>query len=260
MSKKSVNIIVIDDESHSRERIVRLISNYSTANVIAECGNGKDAIKKINLLRPHLIFLDIRLKDMTGFEVLKGINTGNGPLVIFVTAYDEYAIQAFDFFAFDYLLKPYEDERFNISIERAIGELEIRKDDTFESKLSELLTYVEESKSQKSGYNNFKLPIRLGPKIEFVEQNSIKYITASGYYVEIFTLEKKFLLRESLTKLISKLQPDFIRIHRSTIINSNYIRELEYALYGDIEVVMSDDEKFRVSKSYKKSFQNKFNL
>ncbi|MCL6275589.1 response regulator transcription factor [Muricauda sp. 2012CJ35-5] len=260
MHQDLVNTIVADDEMHSRSRILRLLEKHSTIKVVDECANGRQTIDAINNLQPDLLFLDIQLKDLTGFDVLKAIDIEKAPLVIFATAFDEYAIKAFDFFAFDYLLKPFDNERFDLAVERALNELKSRKSISFEDKLSEFFQYIDGQEKSRLTRDETKLPIRHGSTIELVDQDQIKHIIASGYYVDIFTVERKYLLRESLTKLMSKLNSQFIRIHRSTIININYIRQLEYTAYGDIVVIMKYDERFKVSKSYKKNFQNKFDI
>ena len=254
-----LRVIIIDDESHSRERIKLLLSEDDDIVIIDDCSNGKQAINSINKFSPDLVFLDIRLKDMTGFDILKGINPVPFPTIIFVTAYDEYALHAFNFFALDYLLKPFEESRFRLSLNRAKQYINSNKLALNQNKVNKLLDYINKQSENKLE-DERKLPMRVGPKIEFIDQDTIKYIEASGYYVEIHTIEKKYLHRESLTNLASKLNSGFTRIHRSAIISNNHIKELEMTSNGGILVIMIDGAKFKVSKSYKKLFQDTFRL
>lgn len=255
-----INTLIIDDESLARQRLINLVNDVPEFNLLGECSTGKEAISTINKLEPDVLFLDIQMKDLTGFDVLQKITTEKKPLVVFVTAYNEYALKAFDFFAFDYLLKPYKDDRFFKSAENLLNFIKTKNTAPFEDKISDLLKYMENNNSPKSNYSE-KLPVKLGNKVHFINVNDIKYIVASGYYAEIYTNAKNHLLRESLSNLIESLDPSqFIRIHRSTIINLRDIGELVSSNYGEIDVKMTDKKLFRVSKSFKKKFLTKMGL
>lgn len=255
-----INTLIIDDEALARQRLVNLINDVHELELIGQCATGQEAIKSINELKPDLIFLDIEMKDMNGFNVLEKIDIDKNPLVIFVTAYNEYALKAFDFFAFDYLLKPYKDDRFYKSIKNIINYINNKNYSPFEEKINDLLKYVKNNNTPSTNHSN-KLPVKLGNKVFFINVDAIKYILASGYYAEIYTSEKKHLLRESLSNLIESLDATkFIRVHRSTIINLNEIEGLINSNYGEIDVKMTDKQLFRVSKSYKKMFLTKMGL
>lgn len=255
-----LNTLIIDDEALARQRLINLINDVSELNIIGECATGKEAIKSINNLEPDLIFLDIEMKDMNGFDVLQKISIAKKPVVVFVTAYNEYALKAFDFFAFDYLLKPYKDDRFFKSIENILSYINNKNYNPFEEKINDLLKYVQETKTPIIN-NSKKLPIKLGNKVTFINTEDIKYILASGYYAEIYTSEKTHLLRESLNNLMESIDnTKFIRVHRSTIININEIEGLINSNYGEIDVKMSDNKLFRISKSYKRDFLSKMGL
>ena len=259
-----ISTLIIDDESLARQRLKNLILEIPELQIIGTCSTGKCAIEKINQLQPDLIFLDIKLKDMKGFDILEQIRVEKSPVVIFVSAYDEFALKAFDYFAFDYLLKPFKDERFFKAVRNAIEHFKHDEFIHFEDKINNLIKHVKNEdgnqippKNQAKG----KLAIKLGNKVSFLEMKEIKYIIASGYYAEIFTNEKKHLLRESLTNLIQRLDSDqFIRIHRSTIVNVNAISELIHSNYGEIDLKTTDNKLFRISKSYKKEFQNSMGI
>lgn len=256
----TISTLIIDDEKLARQRLENLIVEIPELNVLETCSTGKIAIEKINELSPDLIFLDIKLKDMNGFDILEKITSSKKPLVIFVSAYDEFALKAFDFFAFDYLLKPFKDDRFFKAVNNVLNHFKNDEIHNFEDKLDNLLNYVKNDEVNKTNsvHNSIdKLAIKLGNKVSFLEMKEIKYIIASGYYAEIYTNEKKHLLRESLTHLTERLDSNqFIRIHRSTIININYVSELIHSNYGEIDLKTTDNKLFRISKSYKKEFQN----
>jgi len=255
-----INTLIIDDESLARQRIVNLVNDVPELDLIGQCATGKEAISAIDSLQPDVIFLDIQMKDLNGFDVLERITVDKKPIVVFVTAYDEYALKAFDYFAFDYLLKPYKDDRFLKSVENIIRFKTNNDYKPFETKIEDLLKFIKTQRSPSSQFNE-KLPVKLGNKISFIDVNSIKYILASGYYAEIYTPDKKHLIRDSLSNLIHSLDPDkFIRIHRSTIINLSYIGGLINSNYGEVDVKMTDNEMFRISKSYKKLFLAKMGL
>lgn len=248
-----LSILIVDNEKAARLRFKKLLSNYNFIEIIDECSNGLDAIKKINTLNPDVVYLDTKINDMTGFDIIEKITLPKKPIFIFTASSNEHAVKAFDYFAFDYLLKPLEEDRFYASIKKVIDYKKIEN----LSSLDNILDLVKEKTPIEIPVKGTKINIKSGNKIIFLERNSIKYISASGYYVEIFTTDnKKYLLRESLSSIIKRLNSNlFIRIHRSTIINSNFIDEIITSNYGETDVKINDNKTFRVSKSYKKDFQ-----
>ncbi|MFD1615661.1 LytR/AlgR family response regulator transcription factor [Gelatiniphilus marinus] len=256
-----IKAIIIDDEFLARKRVANLLNEIKDIEVIEECSSGKEAIKAINNKKPDLIFLDIQITDMTGFDILKEVDESIRPLIIFITAFDEFALKAFDFFAFDYLLKPFKDERFFQSTNKVIELFSSNKSNALNKKINNLLKYINNPNASFQDIKHTKLAIKANGKISFIEKNDIKYIQASGYYAEIFTEQKKYLLRESLNSLLDQLKSfNFIRIHRSTIINSALIKEVLYSNYGEIDVKMMDEKLFRISKTHKKEFQKKMGI
>lgn len=251
-----MDVLIIDDEALARRRILRLLADWPEIEPVAECRNGTEALECIAHYRPDFIFLDIQMKDMTGFDVLDELAPEHRPPVIFVTAFDEYAIRAFDCFAFDYLLKPFQDERFHTSVRRMVDHLaggqSVNKD-----ALGQLLQHIK----SKADAPHQLFPLREGSRICFVEPDEIRYVSASGYYIEVHTAEKRHLLRYSLTQMQEDLAPyGFVRIHRSTIINPRYLSEISHNSSSDLEVKLRDGETFRVSKSYREELMSHLQL
>lgn len=251
--------LIIDDEELARRRILNLLEDVSSIQVVGECSNGKTAIKQINQEKPDLIFLDINMKDMNGFEVLQKVEIHPRPIVIFVTAYDTYALRAFDVEAFDFLLKPFKDQRFYKTIERVLKTSKTEAEDLFEKRFKELFKlYSGETGRQKSAV---KIPVKQGNKTVLIDIRNILYILASGYYAEIYTTSGKYVLRESLSNLEEQLDGNiFFRIHRSTIVNIEEVKEIVHSDYSEVDVRMNDDKLLHISKSNKKEFLEKLGI
>ncbi len=255
-----ISALIIDDEPLARKLISNLLTSISEIEVIGQCKTGKEAIHMINESNPDLIFLDIKLKDMTGFDILERISI-KSPVVIFVTAFDSYALKAFNFFAFDYLLKPFNEERFFVSVNKVIDTFNKKDSSSLQKKVNNLLNHIQSRDFEPVIDQSKRIPVPLRNKTVFIYPNDILYISASNYYAEICTKKRKYLLRESMSNLLERLNhTDFIRIHRSTIINIEFVHELIHSNYGIINVKMKDDNQFRISKSYKKEFLIKMGL
>lgn len=251
--------LVIDDEELARRRVLNLLEEVEAIEVIGECSNGRTAIERINADKPDLIFLDINMKDMNGFEVLKKVEISPKPIVIFVTAYDNYALKAFDVEAVDFLLKPFKDQRFFKTINKVLETTKTEANDNFEKRMVEF--FHEYSKGGLRLNSVSKIPVKQGNKTALVDPKDILYIQASGYYAEIFVESKKYVLRESLNNLTEILDSNiFIRIHRSTIANLNYVNEIIHSDYSEIDAKMTDGKLLHVSKSHKKEFLEKIGI
>ncbi len=251
--------LVIDDEELARKRVLHLLKQVPEIEVLAECSNGKTAIIAINDLQPDLIFLDINMKDMNGFEVLQKIHISPKPIVIFVTAYDNYALQAFDVEAFDFLLKPFKDERFFRTIDKVLKISKTEAESNFEKRIIELFNLYK-NKSRKEDAL-FKMPVKQGNKTVLLDHSSIMYITASGYYAEIFADGKKYVLRESLNNLCDGLDANtFVRIHRSSIVNLRHVKEIVHSEFSEIDARMADNTLLHISKSHKQDFLQKIGI
>lgn len=253
----SYRTIIVDDEAPARRRVKMLVEKFTDLEIIAECRNGKDAIKTLNVKVPDLIFLDIQLGDMHGFDVLKSLK-GISPVIIFITAYDEFAIKAFNHFAFDFILKPYSNERFKESVEKVIQHL--KSQNSFGDKINELLEFLKEKEASMK-YGEKYLHVKKDNRVILVKVPDIIYLRASGNYCELFLHKAKYLIRDAIGLLEKKLpDEDFIRIHRSAIVNINFVEEVVHSQYGEIDIKMKDGKLLRISRSYQESFLKKIGL
>ncbi len=251
--------LIIDDEGLARRRLINLLEDVPEIEVLGESSTGRAAIKQINELKPQLIFLDINMKDMNGFEVLNKIDLEIKPIVIFVTAYDNYASRAFDVEAFDFLLKPFKDERFFRTVNKVLKISRSEANINFDKRIKDLFKIYSKESYQKE--HPLKIPVKQGNKTVLIEPVEIIYIIASGYYAEIFTANKKYVLRDSLNNLEELLDEKlFLRVHRSTILNINQIKEIVHSEFSEIDARMSDDKLLHISKSNKKQFLKKIGM
>lgn len=262
---EKIRVLIIDDEPLAREGISLLIKADSQLENVGECANGRQAIGAIDALSPDLIFLDVQMPEMNGFEMLAHLEVNHSPIIIFVTAYDQYAVQAFETQALDYLLKPFSDERFYKSLERAKAQIEQRRVKEQQKKLQALLAEYEQGQKAKPVQANQtsaearyidRLMVKSGARIVFLKTEEIDWIEAADYYVLLHTGNKSHLLREALTELESKLDPQkFVRIHRSTIINVDRVKELQMQGSGDYVVILDDGEKLKLSRRRREKLQ-----
>lgn len=245
----NISCIIVDDEKLARELLLEYLEEYEEIDVIEQCAKGSEAVKAINKLKPDLIFLDVQMPGMNGFEVLEALE--HKPFVIFSTAYDQYAIQAFEENAVDYLLKPIDKERFHKAIERVQSRLEAQDNDV--EKIARLLN----SKDSAAGFSSH-LFVQKSDKYLNLPINEILHLEASGDYTIISTVDSQFLSSSGIGKLEEKLDPAiFIRVHRSTIINLNHLKEIEKHFNGGLVVKMNNGKSFSVSRTYAKEIRKK---
>jgi two-component system LytT family response regulator len=252
MSRKSkIRVVVVDDEKLARNRIRRLLQPMGKYNIVSECSNGKDAVKFLSNNEADLMFLDIQMPEMDGLEVISKLDRQKLPVIIFVTAYDQYALKAFEVHAIDYLLKPFDDERFNTALNYAENLIENKSDDTFIEKLLDFLDKKENEKKQK--YLD-RITIKSSGRIYFIDTGKIIRIKAAGKNLEILDSESVHTIRKTMTQLQEQLDPEkFIRIHRSVIINVDHIREMQHWYKNEYVIFLSNGEKFTSGSSYRKN-------
>jgi two-component system LytT family response regulator len=244
----STTCIIVDDEKLARDLLKEYLENYPEIEVLDEADQGTDAVEKIDKLKPDIVFLDVQMPGMTGFDVLEDIE--HEPYVIFVTAYDQYAIKAFEKNAVDYLLKPLDEERFRNAVNRAL------KRKTLEhSSIEDLLSSM---KSERKGSYDTHIFVQKSEKLFNLPVDEIVYLEASGDYTIITTKADQFVSSSGIGKLEEILNPEvFIRVHRSTIVNVNYLKEIERHFNGGMVVKMQSGKSFPVSRTYAKLIRKK---
>jgi len=254
-----MQILVVDDEALARKRIVKFLAESELETSIIEASNGKEAISYLTSENPDLVFLDIQMTDMTGFDVLAKIPATRIPIIIFVTAFNNFAVQAFEVQALDFLLKPYKKERFFEALDRGIRQLRLKDQEAFQGKVVQLMQFMSTKdvlQQEKSSSYLTQIVLKKNKKYYFVKTEDINYIKSSGYYAEIFTMsDEKHVYRISMSDFSEKLNPSqFSRINRSTIINIDNVKEVISEGMGDFSVIAKDGSTFGVTKNYKPAF------
>src|SRR6478609_163646 len=240
--------LIIDDEKLARDLLREYLEPFSEIEIVGECSKGNEAVEKINKQKPDLIFLDVQMPGMTGFDVLEDID--HEPYVIFTTAYDQYAIKAFEKNAVDYLLKPLDQERFRLAVNRALKQKKLET-----SNLEDLLDSL---RGERKGSYESHIFVQKSEKLFNLQVDEIVYLEASGDYTIITTKADQFVSSSGIGKLDEIMNPDtFIRVHRSTIINLNFLKEIERHFNGGMVVKMQNGKSFPVSRTYAKAIRKK---
>ena len=245
----TIRAAIVDDEPLARRRIRNLLMEAPDVEVVAECANGKEAIEFLEDSSPQVLFLDIQMPEVDGFDVLQAIGVGRVPVVIFVTAYDQFALRAFEAHALDYLLKPFADERFWAALDRARARIREQQGGDLDRRLQALLENVRGD----HGYLR-RLIVPSGHRKIFIRPEDVDWIEADRNYIRVHVGDRAYLLRENLTRIASVLDPAvFCRIHRSTIVNIDRIETVESLLHGEYVVVLHDGTKLTSGRSYRRS-------
>lgn len=248
-----IRALIVDDEPLAREKIRLMLENQHDIEVIGECSDGSEAVSAIQECNPDLVFLDIQMPGQDGFEVLSSLQPEQLPVVVFVTAYDEYALKAFEVHALDYLLKPFDRERFLRMLQRARLQLEKAKS----SELNRRVLHLLESHSENQQYVD-RLAIKSAGRIVFVKTCEIDWIEAAGNYVKLHVGAETHLHRETMSGMDSKLNPEsFLRIHRSTIVNIDRIKEIQPYFNGEHIVILDSGEKLTMSRRNRAKLQER---
>jgi two-component system LytT family response regulator len=245
-SSKCIRTLIVDDESLARERIREMLEADPQIEAVGDCANGKEAIEAIAKLKPDLIFLDVEMPGIDGFEVLESLDPASMPVVIFVTAYDQYAVRAFEIYALDYLLKPFDRERFEKSVTRAKEQL-LRTSDTMSERI---LSALEQIKTRPVHLE--RLVIKMNGHVFFIKAEEIDWLEAEGNYVRLHAGKESYLLRDTITALEAQLDPkQFLRVHRSAIVNVDRIQELQPWFHGEYRIIMGEGVQLTLSRSYR---------
>jgi two-component system, LytTR family, response regulator len=251
-----VRTVIADDEPLARRKLRILLDSEADVQVVAECRDGGQTVSAIRSYRPDLLLLDIQMPDRDGFQVLSEISREEMPVVIFTSAYDQYAIRAFEAHALDYLLKPFDQGRLHQAIERARFELRQSKDREITHRILDLLSWVKSDK-QPVPESEGRLVIKTKGRIVFLNLEEIDWVEAAANYVRLNSGKESYLFRETISRTSERLNPNhFIRIHRSVIVNVRKIKELIPVNSGEYIVVLKSGKELSCSRGYRANVQH----
>ena len=244
---RKIRTLIVDDEALARLRIREFLAREEDVEVVGECADGEDALRMIAACSPDLVFLDVQMPEMGGFEVMEALDPHSMPSVVFVTASDEFALRAFDAHALDYLLKPFHRERLCTALDRVRAHLGRGRSDDVDERLFSLLESIGPRRASLK-----RFVVRTGTKIHFVRVEEVDWIEADGNYVRLHSGKRGHLLRATVSNLIGRLDPErFIRIHRSLIVNVDRLREVQTYGKGSFVLVMEDGTQLTSSATYR---------
>lgn len=271
-----IRVLIVDDEPLARQRIEDLLAAEDHVEIVASVDNGEAAVDAVRRLNPDLVFLDVQMPGKTGLDVVREIGADDMPPTIFVTAYDRYALQAFDLAALDYLVKPFDDERFEQAFRRARRHVELEEMGELRERLLAVLDTSPRPSTPTADPPNAvprapaarpespyleRIAVEMRGKVRVVPVAQIEYITASGPYVELHTSERAYLIREAIHTLEQRLDPDrFLRIHRSIIVRVDLIETFHRGAGGDYEVQLKGGARLRVSRSRREELERRLGV
>ena len=276
-----IRVLIVDDEPLARQRVEDLLRHEDGVDIVGMVDNGNAAIEAVRSLHPDLVFLDVQMPGKTGLDVVREVGPQEMPATIFVTAYDRYALQAFDVAAIDYLVKPFDDERFEQAFRRARRIVELEEMGGLRERLLAVLdsgrpapspapaaptSPAEASANAPSASRGSspyleRIAVEMRGKVRVVPVSQIEYITASGPYVELHTSERAYLIREAIHSLEERLDPErFLRIHRSIIVRVDLIDTFHRGAGGDYEVQLKSGARLRVSRSRREELERRLGV
>jgi two-component system, LytTR family, response regulator len=238
-----IRTLIVDDEPLARRRLRAFLRPEAEVEIVGECGNGPAAVESIRQLKPQLVFLDVQMPGMDGFEVLQSLAPRDRPIVIFVTAYDQYAVQAFEERALDYLLKPFAKQRFEDTMARVRERIERPESDEARERTSALLSVM----GPKT-----HLVVKTGTHSVLLQVARIEWLAAEGDYVRIHAGRETYLTRQTMNRIEGQLgAARFVRVHRSTIVNVDFIRQIHSLPGGDHAITLKDGTQVTLSRGYR---------
>jgi two-component system LytT family response regulator len=243
----SYSVVIVDDEPPARAKLVRFVAELEDFRVAAEASSVEEAIVAVRNTTPDVLYLDIQLGSHSGFDVVDGLKGSASPLIVFTTAYSEYAVKAFELQALDYLLKPFDRDRFSRSVERTRAALAEPDRSDVEERVRRLLAQIPGRPAVAN-----QILVRESERAFFLAVDAIQRVSAAGNYVEVYTNGKVHLIRDTLTGFIAQLDAsEFLRVHRSHVVRVNFIAELRPMFHGDYELVLRDGQTLSLSRRYK---------
>jgi two-component system LytT family response regulator len=250
---KKIKVLVADDEPLARERLSGLLSQEPDIEVVGQARDGEEAVTAIHDDSPDLVFLDVQMPQMSGFDVIEAVGSDKMPLVIFVTAYDQHALKAFQVRALDYLLKPFDRERFKDALSRARKQLEREENGDLGRRLLALVKDLRRDQPKSD-----RLVVKSGGRLFFLRTDEIDWVEAAGNYVRLHVGPGSHLLRETMNAIEGRLDPEkFFRIHRSRIVNMERIQELQPWLNGEYAVLLRTGTRLTLSRGYREKLQDR---
>ena len=250
-------VLIVDDERLSRRRVRRLLSLEPDCEVTSECANGMEAVAALKQSRPDIVFLDVQMPEMDGFEVARAMAEAM-PLVIFTSAYDEYALRAFEVQAFDYLLKPFDGRRFRESLQRARVRVECDRSGQVDRRTVQPINPQEPSAAR---ITPDRIAVRNNGRVVFVKLADIDWIEAADNYVCLHCGKETHIVRETMNELEARLDPaQFLRVHRSSIVNLDRVRELQPWFRGDYRIVLRDGTELTLTKNHREKLESRLLL
>jgi two-component system, LytTR family, response regulator len=264
MNATMIDVLLIDDEPLARKRLRQFLREFDDCTVIGECGDGQEAIDRIRELQPDLVFLDVQMPEVSGLEVLAALEPEERPLVVFVTAHDEYAVRAFEVHAVDYLLKPFDRERFRVAYQHARDLVSTRAAVQEHAKLNALLAEtgrVSTAPQSPEPLLHDRILVKAGSRVLFLTLCDIDWVEAAGNYVKLHVGGEEYIVRESISRLESMLAPrQFARVHRSTIVNLNRVKELRPWFSGEMVIVMLNGTELKLSRTYRRDLERRVRI
>jgi two-component system LytT family response regulator len=245
-----VRTLIVDDESLARDRLRQLLRNEPEIEIVGECADGREAVAAIQKARPELVFLDVQMPELDGFGVVEAIGAESAPVIVFVTAHDKFALRAFEIHAVDYLLKPFDRERFQKALRRALEQIKQREGGALIARQAAMIAELKSPKSPE------RLAVKSGGNVVWVKLDEIDWIGSADNYAELHVGPKSHLMRETLAALESRLDPKmFVRISRSIIVNAQRVKELKRLFYGGYELTLQNGVKLTLSRRYHDKLQ-----
>jgi two-component system LytT family response regulator len=254
-----LSVLIAEDEPVPRRRLARLLGQEPDVHVVAQCAGGREAVQRIREESPDVVFLDVQMPDLDGFRVIEEIGVDRMPTVVFVTAYNEYAVRAFEVHAVDYLLKPYDEARFHTALERARERVRgadrapSSEEDRLRALLREFIADAGGSARRAAAFEH--IAVRVDGAIRVIPIDDVDWFEAEGNYVRVHVARVSHLLRQTISGLEEQLDPRrFVRIHRRHLVNLARVHEVQPWFGGDAVVVLRDGRKLRLSRTYREQF------
>jgi two-component system, LytTR family, response regulator len=247
----TLRVLIVDDEAAARRRIRRLLASEDAVTVVGECADGVSALAAIDTCKPDVAFLDVQMPELDGFGVVRSLTPAELPALVFVTAYDRYALRAFDVQAIDYLLKPFTRERFRTALTRARDRVHERSK---ADRVARLLAHLAATQRYAA-----RVAVRTGDRFVVVDWSDVDWIEAADNYVTLHVGAREYLLRETLTSIERQVDPDrFTRIHRSAIVQLDRIVELHPGTHGDADLVLRNGTHLTLTRTWREGVQRRF--